>query len=1217
MAFFHSNQGFIMSKKRIWGTMLSLIVTLSVLIAFGGTVLADNEAGSYSFSQTSFSITSGGFTDFEISFQSLQLGSFLNNDNEVVQTEYATFVFHNGRLSDNHGHEVQFVAADGYHYYENKRVSVGSFDSPDDKLKFSILIDEQDFASLPSGTYTGYLDYDCFWQGEYGDYVVENDCLNLTLTVPEKVGDNLTWNINSSGVLTVSGTGNMNNFDGPLPAWFNDRKSVNEIVIKDGVTSIGRNAFREFTNVRAVTIPQSVTSIGANAFANCSSLTSIYCKANPADLTWNVQNDFQTKRPTCYVPHRFYSDYCSKFSGLNVQFEPYYIKDPSTGIGSGLTWSIDGDGTLVISGSGAMSDLSSYNHPMENYKDVITSIVIENGVTYIGENAFYSLSNVKSVSIADSVTNIGPSAFQYCSSLKSVTIPDSVTVIGFRAFGDCAGLKTVTVSNNLTELGGGAFYNGGLTTITLPGSLTTIGSGIFTSCDDLTSVVLSSGITKITAYEFEDCPKLKSVTVPDTVTSIGQEAFKNSGITSITIPAGVTVISADAFNDCGSLATVTLSAGLEEIGDNAFYGCRKLTSITIPYTVKTIGENAFYQCYALATVEFSSTAANPTALKSTGKGAFMYCTALTAVDIPSGITEISPLTFRGCTKLASVTLPDGLQSIKVDGFNSCGLTSIVIPDTVTEIGRFAFYSCKELKTVSLPSGLTMISVDAFRWCEKLESIEIPDGVTKIELGAFDNCRSLKSVVIPNSVTSIEQGAFFNCINLESVTLSTNLKAIENTTFAKCSSLKSIRIPHGVTRIYHEAFKECTSLASVSLPGTLERIDDEAFLNCSSLTSIAIPYNVSLIETDAFKGCTGITDVYCYPTDPDYFEWLDGNCDDFKANKATKCHVDRNLSDYETKYSDVNVTFVLDQINMGGNVHVYGYSLSLEGDIGVNFYVHLSGDITTSNTSKIVFTVTGLDGSKTRTQTVYVNPQSDSALAYSKLDQTGDFNIFKCNVAAKEMTSTITAQVYNDGVAVGDPFTYSVQEYARYILSNPLKFPKEQDLVKAMLNYGTAAQKYFKYNEGNYANSILPAYEQNTAVLNASDITGYDLKDVTDGIGFEQVSLTLGSTISMKLYVRTDTLPNGAEFRGFGGLVYRTYKSGEYTVVVVENITAKQLMSGVTVNICQGQNEVGHIKYSPASYCKVILNQPTDTTYTNELKEAICALYMYARAAQNY
>ena len=139
MAFFHSNQGFIMSKKRIRGTMLSLIVTLSVLIAFGGTVLADNEAGSYSFSQTSFLITSGGFTDFEISFQSLQLGSFLNNDNEVVQTEYATFVFHNGRLSDNHGHEVQFVAADGYHYYENKRVSVGSFDSPDDKLKFSIL----------------------------------------------------------------------------------------------------------------------------------------------------------------------------------------------------------------------------------------------------------------------------------------------------------------------------------------------------------------------------------------------------------------------------------------------------------------------------------------------------------------------------------------------------------------------------------------------------------------------------------------------------------------------------------------------------------------------------------------------------------------------------------------------------------------------------------------------------------------------------------------------------------------------------------------------------------------------------------------------------------------------------------------------------------------------------------------------------------------------
>ena len=489
-------------------------------------------------------------------------------------------------------------------------------------------------------------------------------------------------------------------------------------------------------------------------------------------------------------------------------------------------------------------------------------------------------------------------------------------------------------------------------------------------------------------------------------------------------------------------------------------------------------------------------------------------------------------------------------------------------------------------------------------------------MTTIGKNAFDNCDSLTSVKIPNSVTTIGEEAFSGCDKLKSVELPSGITSIARYAFEWCRKLETIRIPQSVTVLDYGAFYGCESLTYVGVPEKLEKIDGAAFWGCSSLKTFVIPSTVTYIGPLAFRGCQKVTDVYCYAS-PDTLTWEVGSIGDFKSNNETKCHVLNRLNDYEIKFSNVQVTFVLDQNGMAGYVYLSGYTLSLEGDIGLNFYIQLSGDITSSKTSKVVFTISTLDGSKTRTQTVYVNPQSDPGLAYSKVFPSGDAYIFKCNVAAKEMTSKVTAQVYNNGQAVGSPYTYSVQEYAGRMLDNASLYSKEQPLIKAMLNYGTAAQKYFGLNETNYANSILPEDEQSTPILSDSEITGYDLKDVTEGIGFENVSLILESKTAMKIFIKNGTFPADAEFRSPGGKKYKTSQSGDYTVVLMDGIPAGHLLSGNSVNIISGGKIVGHITYSPASYCKVIVNLPTDQVYTNELKATVSTLYLYGKEAKAY
>ena len=300
---------------------------------------------------------------------------------------------------------------------------------------------------------------------------------------------------------------------------------------------------------------------------------------------------------------------------------------------------------------------------------------------------------------------------------------------------------------------------------------------------------------------------------------------------------GTEVICDCAFFCCESLQSITIPNSVKSIGNRAFYECKSLQSITIPNSVTSIGKEAFSCCESLQSITI------PNSVKSIGNYAFRNCESLQSVTIPNSVTKIGNEAFWGCDSLQSVTIPNSVTSIGDKAFNDCkSLQSITIPNSVRNIGNHAFFGCnicfficnstyfqnddvclfnkdktaivsriKDCVNYIIPNSVTSIGDDAFSGCESLQSVTIPNSVTSIGYEAFSRCTSLQCVTIPNSVKSIGIGAFSGCESLQSVTIPNSVTSIGDGAFSRCESLQSITIPNSVTSIGDGAFRWCTHL----------------------------------------------------------------------------------------------------------------------------------------------------------------------------------------------------------------------------------------------------------------------------------------------------------------------------------------------------------------------------------------------------------------------
>ena len=451
--------------------------------------------------------------------------------------------------------------------------------------------------------------------------------------------------------------------------------------------------------------------------------------------------------------------------------------------GDNVTWTLSDDGTLTISGTGDMdsSDFSRYD---------IKSVIIENGVTSIGNAAFQLCSKLTSIEIPNSVTSIGDRAFQLCNDLTSIEIPDSVTSIGNAAFKWCFNLTNVEFSNSLTQIGNYAFLEcESLTNIEIPDSVTEIGDGAFAYCYGLISINVDKDNPKFCSVDGnlfnKDKTELiqyaigkneKSYIVPTGVMTIGDYAFNRcKSLTSIEIPSSVTSIGDNALLNCSVLTSINVNKDNPKfcsIDGNLFskdkteliqYAAGKYESYIVPTGVTKIGANAFYDCYGLSGIEL------PDSVTSIGDSAFFCCESLTSIKIPNSVTSIGDYAFHSCESLTSIEIPNSITSIGDSVFSDCiGLTSIEIPNSVTSIGNSVFFDCTGLTSIEIPNSITSIGDHAFSDCTGLTSIEIPNSVPSIGFGAFYGCTELTSIGIPCSVTSIEGCAFSDCTNLTDV-----------------------------------------------------------------------------------------------------------------------------------------------------------------------------------------------------------------------------------------------------------------------------------------------------------------------------------------------------------------------------------------------------------------------------------------------------------------
>ena len=571
-----------------------------------------------------------------------------------------------------------------------------------------------------------------------------------------------------------------------------------------------------------------------------------------------------------------------------------------------LTWKLDADGTLTISGTGTMKDYDYNNNPSpaNQKKGSVKKVVIKDGVTSIGNFAFYNCTSLTSITIPDSVTSIELAAFNNCNNLTSITIPDSVTSIGDSAFELCNKLSSITLSNNITSIGNWAFHGCHLTSITIPDSVTSIGAMAFYSCSNLQTISLSCK-SSLKKSDFGDKANLVSYTNQHLLTKTAAKAAtcSESGNkeywtcehcgkyflsddsnpeTAKAVEQSETILPAIQHKNAelrNSSEPTETSPGYS--GDLYCPDCDTVVEKGYTYWIE---DNLTWKLYEDGTLNISGTGAmkdynstdnlSPAYMNSSvkkvvieegvtniGNWAFSECSSLTSITIPDSVTNIGAAAFDSCGSLTSITIPGSVTSIGTVAFYNCsGLTSITIPDSVTNIGAAAFDSCGSLTSIVIPNSVTSIESYAFSACSSLTSITIPDSVTSIGNNAFDSCSSLTSITIPDSVTSIGNNAFDSCSSLTSITIPDGVTSIESYAFYNCSGLTSITIPDSVTNIGAAAFDSCTSLTSITIPDSVTSIESYAFCNCSNLTSITIPDSVTNIGAAAFDSCTSLKTI---------------------------------------------------------------------------------------------------------------------------------------------------------------------------------------------------------------------------------------------------------------------------------------------------------------------------------------------------------------------
>ncbi|MEE1012675.1 MAG: leucine-rich repeat domain-containing protein, partial [Acutalibacteraceae bacterium] len=715
------------------------------------------------------------------------------------------------------------------------------FDSENIKL-----LTEDEFKKQES--FAGF-DFESVWEMEEDGYPVLKNQPRIpqSLTPTDKCGENVYCELNKlTGFLRIYGSGEMDDYDTfsafdwhRCSPWFYDRDLIKNVVIEEGVTSIGSSAFESCNNLISVDMAKSIKSIGYGAFANCYSLENIVIPEGVETIDdyvfWesgNLKTVSISKTVKSIGEECFY--FCNLLEKITVDSENECYSSDEYGV------LFNKDKTdLIRYPSG--SKTADYTLPESVVRietgafsdaDSLENVVFNNGLKSIYMEAFWDCDNIKEVALPGSLTFMGQHAFYNCNGIKSLTVADGAKSIGTYAFRECTALETIILPDTLEEIGWRAFDG----TVFVNDAknwekdMLYCGKNLIKANEYSypSHIVIEPGTTLIAERAFSSLVNITEITIPDSLKHIGASAFSNcNGLASITIPETVISLGRSAFSNCENLETVEINANIKTIESNTFSGCTKLKNVILSDTITSIDYGAFTDCDSLETVEL------PENLETIGRGAFESLRNLTVVNFPESL----------------VTIGDR-------AFYNTNISSAYISKNVTTIGNGAFACTPNLTKFEIDEenehfktdGKALYSNDGTRLIYYFDDDDravyvIPEGVTNIDDGIFYLCQNIEAVTIPITVEKLYNSLFDNCTNLKSVAVDSKAKTIGTYMFDGCTSLEKVYFSSSVKEFYHRAFDGCPNISDIYFGGTEEEWNKISGVNnIADFENATIHYN---------------------------------------------------------------------------------------------------------------------------------------------------------------------------------------------------------------------------------------------------------------------------------------------------------------------------------------------------------------------------------------
>ena len=715
-------------------------------------------------------------------------------------------------------------------------------------------------------------------------------------------GDNVTYSLDiHTGVLTISGTGAMTDYSDSYLSPFATNEDIVEVIVENGVTSVGDYTFYQCYGIESVSLPETVERIGSYSFSECEALVefeipdSVTIIDNCAFMACiNLESvDFgsgvQTIREQAFRNCSMLEEINIPASVTSIGFSSFYLCSNIQGI-------------TVAEGNEYFNCPDNCNILVKTETDEVIlgcrNSTVPEGIKAIGSNAFSGCVDLISIELPESLTTISNYAFYNCRGLTRIIIPSMVTDIGVYAFYNCSQLKVVTFQQGLETIGNNAFVCSSLAHVCYTGTSTewkqvSVGTGnaslknatmhynCYDYCDEhsfVTSVTeptcTMSGYTK---YQCTVCGYSYNANFTQAIghnysASVVEPTYSSGGYTTYTC----TRCGDSYIGDYTDPLTDEIVEGV--CGENLTYTLNKTTGVlTISGTGEMYEYNSYYKSPFYADNDIITVVIN-NGVTNISDNAFENCSALTTISTPDSVTSVGESAFRNCSVLQNITLTDSITHISAGAFFGTAYynNDNNWNDNVLYIGNHLISAKEEISgSYSINENTVTIAGNAFQRCTGLTGILLPDSVTSVGDAAFTGCTGLTSVNIPDSVTSIGNGAFSSCTDLTEV----NINSIEswcNISFADGYAnplmyahslylndipVTDLVIPSDVERICDWAFKDCTSLESVTISDGVTAIGDRAFDGCSALASLTIPISVNTIGSVVFYECTGLRDIY--------------------------------------------------------------------------------------------------------------------------------------------------------------------------------------------------------------------------------------------------------------------------------------------------------------------------------------------------------------------